>query len=155
MIRPLRRLHRRAFVLIGAAVPALLLAGLFGRAPQPTGALLEAAQLPATLQFESDTLWRSAEITTRIFSDGDAEPRFFVELEARSLPTTPDLLLYWSTEVSTGTLPKSATLLGPYSGGVAPFAIPAGEDPRAGMLVLYSLAHRTVLATAEAPNNER
>lgn len=143
-----------SFFVIATAVPTLLIAALLGRAPRPNAAP-DAPGLAATLDFESDTLWRSEDITTRIFSAADAKRQFFVELEARSLLANPDLLLYWSAEASQETLPSSALLLGPYSGGAKRFTLPAGEDPRTGMLILYSLARRAVLATAEAPNDER
>ena len=154
MIRPLRNLHRRAFLLIAAAVPALLIAGLLGRAPQ-ANVVPDEPTTPATLEFESEILWRSEDITTRIFSTSDPKRQFFVELEARSPLANPDLLLYWSAQASQGTLPNSAMLLGPYSGGAKRFTLPAGEAPRTGMLILYDLARRAVVATAEAPNDER
>ncbi len=152
MTRGLRRAHRAVFPVVAVAVAAALVSGGLGRAPEPAPSADSTAP-EAVLEFESDTLWRSVEITTRIFRGEDRSA--FVELESDALPLIPDLLLYWSAEAEPGKLPEGALLLGPYSGGVRRFALPFGAAPRAGMFTLFSLGRRSVLDTAEAPDHGR
>lgn len=152
MTRGLRRAHRAAFPVIAVSLAATLIASVLGRAPEP--APTEGPATPdAVLELESDTLWRSVEIVTRILRGQDGAA--FVELESDALPPVPDLLLYWSPEAAPGELPKDALLLGPYSGGIRRFALPLGADPRAGMFTLFSLARKSVWDTAEAPSDGR
>ena len=152
MTRGLRQIHSTAFPVVAVSVAAALAAGVLWRAPEP--APVASDKTPeAVLELESDTLWRSVEIATRVLrGQGGA---VFVELESDALPPVPDLLLYWSPEAAPGELPKDALLLGPYSGGVRHFALPSGADPRAGMFTLYSLARQSVWDTAEAPSDGR
>ena len=98
-------------------------------------------------------MWRSVAILTRVLrlESGGYE----VELSATEINGGPDLLLYWSDDDTAGRFPESSLLLGPYGGGRQRFAVPADTDPREGMLILYSLAHQSVFATAEVPNNGR
>ena len=157
MIRPLRTFHRRVFVCIAIAVPVVMFTAVAGRAPQPGESVVpfDAPTTPnrSSVVSESAELWRSVAILTRVLrleSDG-----YEVELSVAEINGQPDLLLYWSDDDASGRLPESALLLGPYGGGTQRFAVPAGTDPREGMLILYSLAHQSVFATAEVPNNGR
>jgi hypothetical protein len=157
MIRPLRKLHRRAFGGIAVVVPLLVVTALASRTPQPGRSALpvdaRAAERGSNVVLESPELWRSVAIGTRVVtSEGGG---YEVELSADGISGQPDLLLYWSDEDSVGVLPESSRLLGAYSGGTRRFAMPSGIDPRDGMFILYSLAHRSVFATAEVPSNGR
>ena len=155
MIQPLRKLHGRAFVGIAIVVPVLIVTALASRAPRvgsnsqlPDGI---AANDGTQVILESPGLWRSHEIVTRVLMSDDGG--FQVELSAGEILQAPDLLLYWSEEASAAQLPANSHLLGAYTGETRRFAMPSGLDPRDGMLVLYSLAHRSVFATAEVPRN--
>ncbi len=155
MIRPLRKLHGRAFIGIAIVVPVLIVTSLASRGPIAGENALPNAEVAADdaveVVLESSGLWRSLDIVTRVLTPGDGE--FQVELSAGEILQAPDLLLYWSDEDSGGQLPMNSHQLGAYTGGTRRFAMPTGLDPRDGMLVLYSLAYRSVLATAEVPRN--
>ncbi len=157
MILALRKLHRRAFAGSAVVVPALVVTALAGRAPQPGTSPLPndsaAVESRSSVVLESPELWRSVAIVTRVLASEGG--RYEVELSAVEISGQPDLLLYWSDEASVGVLPESSHLLGPCSGGTRRFAMPSGIDPRDGMFILYSLAHRSVFATAEVPSNGR
>jgi hypothetical protein len=59
----------------------------------------------------------------------------------------PDLLLYWTSKAPQGNvLPDGARILGPYRMNEA-FRIPLNSE-RTGYLVLFSLAHRSVVDSA-------
>ena len=154
MIRPLRRLHRQAFV--GAAIvgSVLMVTALAKRAPQPGASALPgdvATGGRRCVVLESDELWRSVAIATRVLMSKDGS--YDVELSSAETNNQPDLLLYWTAGASAGRLPESSRLLGPYSGGTQRFVIPADIELSSGSLILYSLAHQTVFATAEVPSH--
>lgn len=158
MTRSLRTVHRRVFVVVAIGVPALIVTALTNRAPRPGVGAVDldspaAGSHSRIVVSESAELWRSVEIGTQVLEldRGGYE----IELSAGEISGPPDLLLYWSSEASPVRLSESSRLLGPYSGGTRRFAMPIGTDPRAGMLILYSLAHKSVFATAEVPNDGR
>ena len=146
--------HRRAFAGIAVVVPIVMLTAVAGRAPQPdTSALMVDVPAPdgdSTLLFESAELWRSVTIVTRVLSL--QRGGYQIELSTGEINCQPHLLLYWSAEATPGRLPAGSRLRGPYGGGTQRFAVPAGADPREGILILYSLGHRSVFATAQVPN---
>ncbi len=157
MIRPLRKLHRLAFLGMAVVVPVVMFMAVAGRSPQPGASRLpvDTADNPSTIVLESADLWRSVAIVTRLLKfEGDKGDGYEIELSTDEIGPQPDLLLYWSRETSAG-LPESARLLGPYGGGTQHFVLPPYADPREGVLILYSLTHRSVFATAEVPNNGR
>jgi len=87
-------------------------------------------------------------IQTAFYSDSNRSGDIQVALRPAQELNEPDLLLYWSVEQPTGdSLPAAAQLLGPFAAGKA-FTLPLNVD-RAGYLILFSLAHQSLIATAK------
>ena len=126
MTRPLRRVHRYVWFGCGLALPGLLAAALILRphgAPDEHVADRIMFRLPdgAEMVADSRELWGKA-------------------------VDAPDPLIYWSA--NSGASPETARLVGPLARGRhAVLDMPAAD----GYLILYSLAHREVLASAPAP----
>ena len=96
---------------------------------------------------ELPELWGELELETRLVSTSDGARA--IELTPRVDLQRPDTLLYWqpagATELSDGSL-----LLGSVAGTQRRrFALPARAGDEPGTLVLYSLGHSEVVATAE------
>jgi hypothetical protein len=126
MTRPLRHAHRSIWLALAVALPALFAAGLALRPPQAAEERVMdriTFRLPdgAELVADSRELWGSA-------------------------VDAPDPLVYWS-KTSDKSL-AGAQLAGSLPHGrQAALALPASG----GYLLLYSLAHREVLARSLAP----
>jgi hypothetical protein len=126
MTRPLRRAHRSIWLALAAALPTLLAGGLAFRPPQITEERVMdriTFRLPNGTEMVTDSreLWGSA-------------------------VDAPDPLVYWSKGVPNSI--AEAYLVGSLQEGRrAVLPLPAGR----GYLLLYSLAHREVLASAAAP----
>jgi hypothetical protein len=126
MTRPLRRAHRYVWIALGGILPALVAAGLAFRPPQaPEERLADRITfiLPNGTEMVADTrdLWGSA-------------------------VDAPDPLVYWS-ETSAKSLDRVKPIGSLAHGRRSALAVPANG----GYLLLYSLAHREVLASAPAP----
>lgn len=125
MTRPLRRAHRYAWIALGGILPALA-AGLALRPPQaPEERLVDriTLMLPNGTEIVADIreLWGSA-------------------------VDAPDPLVYWS-ETPAKSLAGAKPIGSLAHGRRSELALPA----KGGYLLLYSLAHREVLASAPAP----
>lgn len=159
MIQPLRTMHRRVFVALALALPAILAVGLGARHPHQRLSA-PAAQLPnsARLLRKSDRLWQKHAMQSELYSDSEHPGDIYLVLNPVALDTAqetiePDLLLYWSAEQPQGdSVPDHARLLGPFIAGKV-FNLPMSLG-RAGYLVLFSLPHHTVFDTArvESPS---
>ena len=124
--RPLRRAHRYVWIALGGILPALVVAGLALRPPQaPEERLADriTLMLPNGTEMVADTreLWGSA-------------------------VDAPDPLVYWS-ETLARSLAGAKPIGSLAHGRRSALALPA----KGGYLLLYSLAHREVLASAPAP----
>jgi len=145
MIQPLRTVHRRAFVVLAVVLPAILLAGIEARRPG-TSLTERSPELPATayLVRESNGLWSQHSIATKIYGRSDSPKDIYVVLRPMKPLNEPDLLLYWSSNTPQGnSLPSESLFVAPYSADES-FALPL-EKGRAGNLMLFSLAHQTVV----------
>ena len=126
MTRPLRRAHRYVWVGLGGIVPTLLAAGLALRPPlAPEERVTDhiTLVLPNGTEMVADShdLWGSA-------------------------VDAPDPLVYWS-ETSARSLAGAKPIGSLAYGRRSALALPA----KGGYLLLYSLAHREVLASAPVP----
>ena len=132
------------FVVLAATLPALLAAALWWRESVPSMEAHEAPSLTGlTVELERDDLWPGLPIRTALYRGPRGAVLIVQALE--EIPR-PDLLVYW-TRAGTGRdrLPGDAVLLGPLTGlEPARFELP---DPQ-GRLMLYSLGHQELLATA-------
>jgi len=125
MIQPLRRAHRYAWLALGIVLPALLIAGLAARPPQT---LEERVMDRMTLRLPNGT-------------EMVADSR---ELWGKAVDA-PDPLIYWTR---TPAAFSGAQLVGSLQRGRRTVLALPGSG---GYLILYSLAHREVLASAPAP----
>jgi len=126
MTRPLRRAHRFVWMALGGTLPLLIVAGLALRPPQaPEERVVDriTLRLPDGTEMvaESRELWGAA-------------------------VDAPDPLVYWSERP--GQTVSEARFVGSLPlGRRVGLTLPASG----GYLLLYSLAHREVLARAPAP----
>ncbi len=150
MIQPLRTVHRRAFVVLGFVLPAILLAGLGARrSHQRQGTQVASKPASASLISKSDGLWRKHRIQSEFYRDSAHPQQIYVVLGAAQDLGEPDLLLYWTGDEPQGkSLPAHAHLLGAFAPD-HPFALPQLPlSPDNGYLVLYSLAHQIAVDSA-------
>ena len=152
MIQPLRTVHRRAFVALAFVLPVLLALGLGARRARTSPATQPITEINSAKQ--SGVQWQKHAIRSRLYAGLDTANRpqdIFVTLEPAQNVNEPDLLLYWAgSEPQGGSLPTQARLLGALSASNT-FTLPR-EVNGAGYLVLYSLAHQTVVDTARVEN---
>lgn len=157
MIYRLRTIHRRVWTALFFALPVLFAVVILARQPRPLIVRLPAAltAAPARPETASETperewtgLWGELPITTRLYA---SSPK--LELETATALGIPDLLLYWSPiTTSNDSLSDRAVLLGDWQGvGNGRYALPPEAASTSGQLVLYSLAHREVVARTEWP----
>ncbi len=148
MIQPLRTAHCRVFIVLAGLLPVVIVGGLSERhrnelsGPMPLAIPQAAARLRSV-----SAVWGQNTLTTEFYSDTAHQVR------VRLLPNPfrelhdPDLLLYWATNA--GAVPddlSNAVLLGPFLAGKE-YSIPPKQV--AGYLILYSLAHRTIVDRAK------
>ena len=148
MIQPLRVVHRRAFVALALALPAILLIGLGARRPHlgPSAHATDVLDTGSMVR-ESSNLWQKHSIQSRFYSKPDRPLDTYVVLLPAQELNEPDLLLYWATNSPQGNvLPGEAQLVGAFTAGKA-FLLPLNQK-RAGYLVLFSPAHQAVFDTA-------
>ncbi len=146
MIQPLRTVHRRVFVTLAFALPAIMLASLAAR--RSPGRSLS-SQLPDSFHViaTSSRLWHKHALTPVFYSDSAHPGEIDVVLTPAQEWNDPDLLLYWSAISSRGdSVPAAAQLLGAF---VAhhPLTLPTNFAP--GYLILFSVAHQSVFDTAQ------
>ena len=144
MIQRLRRIHRGAAFALVLLVPAILLVGLSARSARGR---LHGNQRGSSIVLvaTSSTAWKSRAIISTI--DRKSQPPTVILQSTRPLGE-PDLLLYWASTTPTGhNLPANARFLGVFAPG-RPIPFPPEASPKAGYLVLYSLAHKTITDTA-------
>jgi hypothetical protein len=134
MTRPLRRAHQSIWLALAVALPTLMAASLALRPFQATDERIAdriTFRLPNGTEMIADSrdLWGSP-------------------------VDEPDPLIYWAAEAGGGAgrgpegPPRGARLVGALARGrQAALVLPASG----GYLLLYSLAHREVLASAPAP----
>ena len=156
MIRPLRRRHLTMLALLAIIVPVVLLAALKVR---PAVSLMESIpEVFVRVPPERGPAWRD------LTPDLPARVRIRPEKDGRKLdyhpvddPERPDLLLYWSASpfVGSAKLPADAILLGPLAGAQARSFSLEDEIEGAGHLMVYSLAHAEVVASAAWPEVSR
>lgn len=151
MIQPLRSLHRYTFRMLAIALPAILLTGLGARHPRQVASAVE---MPASayLVREADDLWRAHAIRSEFYGDREHPQQTDLRLAPVQDLGEPDLLLYWSNSEPKGNaLPPDARLMGPLAPNTL-FALPQNGQALKGHLVLYSLAHQTVIDSATLEN---
>lgn len=147
MIAELRRVHRFASAALAVAVPVVFAAAIASRPGLPVNTSLPSG-LPATEVVSTTPLaWSSPGISGELARHADG--RIALDLDARSVATTPDVLVYWLEPDDASDPPESGSLLGSIRGSHRQLIdLPAGAAERGGRLALYSLAHDEIVATS-------
>ena len=146
MIQPLRTAHRRVFIVLAVLLPAIIVGGLTARnaitASTSPGVLQDVAGIDS-----ASATWEKNSCVTKFYWDAAHEIKVRISLNPVRELHDPDLLLYWVTNA--GAVPddlSNAVLLGPFLAGKE-YSIPPKRV--AGYLILYSLAHRTIVDRAK------
>jgi len=159
MIRSHRRRHLRIFAILAVMLPLVLVAAIavkrrapmVDRVPQ----VLNAPSLNTwTAVVGTDTEWVDWHLHTRLLASDSLWSRLAVELTLTEALTEPDVAVYWTarTGAALETLPHDAVLVGTIGKiGAQRLPLPPLASKTAGSLVLYSVAHRTVLGVLAIP----
>lgn len=156
MIAPLRRRHRLMLTTLAIVVPVGYVVALAARPDAPITPELPTALAGTTVgatagevDHDFGELFTDPAIVVRAGSDGS---RWWIELDPRSAVSRPEALVYWSEAPAADRLPEDAYLIGSLAGNRArTFTLPVEALGRAGHLVLYSLGHQEVFASASLP----
>src|SRR5262249_21292532 len=138
--------HRRASMALAIVLPTVLVVGLMARRPLPrTSSKTDNAEVPQPVR-QSDRLWTKHAIHS-VFLRNTSDPAMIqLRLEPPEDLSAPDLLVYWSPELSdVNQLPSQAVLLGTLENSKSSQF--RKVSPK-GFLILYSLAHQSVVDTA-------
>lgn len=148
MNRQLRQRHRRMTTLLAVVAPAVFIAALVARPPEPVEARLPGIDPSPELALVGERNARIGELDIRIrrYRTNGAPQRALIEIDPVNAPRDADVLVYWhgAAEPVT-TLPAGARLLGSLAGD-APrrLMLPAGAE-RGGALLFYALAAQRLL----------
>src|SRR5215467_10444878 len=145
MIQALRSVHRQASMALVLVLPTVLVVGLMARQPLPrTNSKTDNAEVQQPIR-QSDRLWTKHAIHSVFMRDMSDPTTVQVGLEPLDDLSAPDLLVYWSAELSdVNQLPSQAVLLGTFENGKRLQFLKI--NPK-GFLILYSLAHQSVVDT--------
>lgn len=131
---------------LALVLPTVLVVGLLARRPLPrTGSKSANAEVQQPIR-QSDRLWTKHAIHSVFLRDTSDPTAVQVRLEPLDDLSAPDLLVYWSAELSDANqLPSQAVLLGTFQNGKS---LQFQKINSKGFLILYSLAHQSVVDTA-------
>lgn len=152
MIAPLRRRHRLTVASLAVALPVLYVVALAARPDEPVvdqlpPALAEAAAGEVDQDFGE--LVTDPAVAVRSRTDG---AQWWVELDPGAPIALPEVLVYWTPSTVADRLPEDAFLIGSLAGARArAHGMPRDALGRDGTLVLYSLGHQEVVASAPLP----
>ncbi len=161
MISPLRKRHRLTFLLMSVVLPIVTILGIINRkAPTLKNDLTNVSSQNLTEKFSDevwseDALWSDLKsISTRLLSGKNNPNILAVELSIRENLTKPDVLVYWSIDkFSPGSGPTdNSFFIGQFNSTRATlYPLPSEALKSDGYLLLYSLAHREIVATTLLP----
>ena len=146
MIQPLRTMHRRASIALALVLPTVLIVGLMARRPARHSDLKTQNLAARQTVRQSDHLWAKHAIRSVFLRDKNDPTAIQVVLEPLDDLSIPDLLVYWSPELSGGgSLPTNAVLLGTFEKSEP---LQLQQSNAKGFLILYSLAHQSIVDAA-------
>ncbi len=158
MILSLRRRHRWLIAILSVLLPLAFAAAMFARkAPRANEAPAAFPPLaPALSQIilSKNDLWPNLNLVTRVCGDALPPTQLALELQPQEELRAPEVLVYWSPQNSGApeALLRDAYLLGTLAGKQKrSWPLPEAALRADGMLILYSLGHQQVLATAALP----
>ena len=143
MILPLRKQHRRTFIVLGLFLPVTFAVGMAVRQPAARVGQLPAGLAPSPspreLVWTRSGLFAKAPVGVGLLREKNSG-QLAVQFSAAAGFLKPDLMVYWVAGNSpvAAALPENATLLGEFSS--AALALPPEAAATNGVLVLYSLA---------------
>ena len=116
MIQPLRAAHRRAFVVLAIALPAVFWAGIRAREP-PLGQSSVTVAMPSHMYLlrQSDRLWGKHSIQSMFYGDSTNGEEIDVLFVPPQEMNDPDLLLYWTGDLRPAADISRWTLLGAFT----------------------------------------
>lgn len=155
MIRPLRRLHYQAFMVLGWALPVVFAFGLVARKPFPTLDTLPAALATSGPRFpicllERGDLFAKSPIQVRLLRETSAHGALAVGFAVDpGYVIKPDLMVYWlaGNPAVAEQLPEGARWLGEFNADALPLPVEASATK--GVLVLYSLANHEIVEVSQ------
>jgi hypothetical protein len=146
MIQPLRTVHRRASMALALVLPTVLAVGLRARRPLIHAESKTRNSEARQSSRQSDHLWAKHAIHSVFLRDTSDPTVVQVVLEPLDDISAPDLLVYWCPELSSKhDLPTHAVLLGAFEKSKPLYL---QESNARGFLILYSLAHQSVVDAA-------
>lgn len=146
MIQPLRSAHRRTSMALALILPAVLVVGLMARRPLPHPYSKTHNSEARQSIGRSDHLWSRHRIHSVFLRNASGPATVQVVLEPLDDFSAPDLLVYWSPALPVSDqLATNAVLLGAFENG-RPLLLQ--ESNTKGFLILYSLAHHTIVDTS-------
>lgn len=159
MIHELRVAHFRTFAVLGIVLPAGILAAIVSRTEPPRVDALpeELARAAGWDGAAGAPLWHREDLfgSPRLAASlvRDDHGALALVLQPLEEPRAPDLLVYWAGGAEpSGTLPADAVWLGVLAGtGARAFPLPEAASKAAGRIVLYSLAHATLVDEVALP----
>jgi hypothetical protein len=146
MIQPLRSAHRRTWLALALVLPTVLIVGLMARRPLPRpDSKINNSEARQTIR-QLDDLWTKHKIHSVLLRDTSDPTSVQVVLETFGDLSVPDVLVYWSPQLSgSDSLPTNAVLLGALENS-RPLHL-RDSNPK-GFLILYSRAHHSIVDAA-------
>ncbi len=146
MIQPLRSAHRRTWLALAPVLPMVLIVGLMARRPLPrSNSRITNSETQRAIR-QTDDPWTKHKIHSVFLRDPSDPTSVQVVLTEPGDLSVPDVLVYWSPQLSgTDSLPTDALLLGALENS-RPMHLRDG-NPK-GFLILYSLAHHSIVDAA-------
>ena len=147
MIAELRRTHRFASVALAVAVPVVFAAAIASRPDLPVNSLLPSGTYAPDAVSTIPLAWSHPDVSGELARRADG--RIALDIDARSIATAPDVLVYWLEPNDKTDPPEAGSLLGALRGTHRQLIdLPAGAAERGGRLALYSLTHDEIIATS-------
>lgn len=159
MIQPLRQRHRFIIITLAALLPLAFVFALRARKTAPLmrelpSALRHAAASFPRVLWEKENLWPTLKMSTRVCAEAFPPAQLALELHPHEDLNASDILVYWSPK-SSGENLNEAYLLGTLAGKhKRSWPLPQAALQTEGRIVLYSLGHQKVLASAALPLHE-
>ena len=146
MIHSLRSAHRRTWLALAPVLPMVLIVGLMARRPLPrSNSRITNSETQRAIR-QTDDPWTKHKIHSVFLRDPSDPTSVQVVLTEPGDLSVPDVLVYWSPQLSgTDSLPTDALLLGALENS-RPMHLRDG-NPK-GFLILYSLAHHSIVDAA-------
>lgn len=145
MIAPLRQRHRMWITGLTLLVPTVCTLALWSRPPAPAGSGGDTSPVALPVATGARVVETLQGFRTAVRGESGGAR---LEVEALKPLRHPDLLLYFASAVGSETLPADAHLLGSVAHRQRrSFPLPTAAA-QGGHLVLYSLAHQTVVASS-------